>query len=147
MLGVPAEDGVVQGAGSVRGRRGAAAQTYRSRMLDSASRERPSRTARARCSPTPSTVMQVVEVGRQQLLQAAEVVDEPVDDGARQAGHLVEQAVAARADGGVQRVAGAVLKPSARATWSRSSSSAGREPRQVDEHLAHGALARGRLGR
>src|SRR5450756_1087398 len=31
--------------------------TYRSRMLDSASRDRPSRTALARCSPTPSTAI------------------------------------------------------------------------------------------
>src|SRR5665647_3283735 len=32
-------------------------QTYRSRMLDSASRDKPSRTALARCSPTPSTAI------------------------------------------------------------------------------------------
>ena len=42
--------------------------------------------------------LQVVDVRGEQLLQPAEVVDEPVDDQAGEPRHLGEQPVAARAD-------------------------------------------------
>ena len=48
---------------------------------------------------------QVVEVGGQQLLEAVEVVDQAVDDGAGQPGDLGQQPVAAGADGRVEGVA------------------------------------------
>src|SRR5579885_3528849 len=49
-------------------------------------------------------VHELLEVGREQLLEAAEVLDEAVDDGARKPRHLGEQPVAAGADRGVERV-------------------------------------------
>ena len=75
-------------------------------MVDSASRESPSRTLRARSSPTPVDGLQVVDAGGQQLLQGAEVVDQAVDDGAGQPRHLGQQAVAAGRHGAVEVLGG-----------------------------------------
>ena len=48
--------------------------------------------------------LQVVDARGEQLLQSAEVIDQPVDDEAGQPRHLGQQAVAARADRRVERV-------------------------------------------
>ena len=47
---------------------------------------------------TQTEPVEVVELGTEQSLQAAEVVDEALDDGARQARDLAEDAQSARAD-------------------------------------------------
>ena len=73
-------------------------------MLDSASRERPSRDGPgARLADTLDR-LQVVDAGGQQPLQPTEVLDEPVDDGGRESWHPSEQAVATWADGEVEVV-------------------------------------------
>ena len=53
-------------------------------MLDSASRDRPSRTLRARSSPTPSTTCRSSTLAESSFCRRAEVLDQPVDDGAGQ---------------------------------------------------------------
>ena len=75
-------------------------------MLDSASRDRLSRTlARPRLADALDR-LQVVDRGGEQLLQPAEVVDQPVDHRAGQPRHLRQQPVAPRADRGLQRLRG-----------------------------------------
>ena len=79
-------------------------------MVDSASRDRPSRTLRARVSPTPSTAW------RSSMLAASSFCRPPKWSTSRsttvpgQARHLGQQPVAARADGGVERLAAGVAE-------------------------------------
>ena len=61
--------------------------------------------------------LEVVDAGREQLLEPAEVVDEPVHDGGRQARHLGQQPVAAGATAPSR--CSAPPRPSARATAGR----------------------------
>src|ERR1035437_8403739 len=48
---------------------------------------------------------EVFKVRREQLLEAPEMVDQPFDDGVRQAGHLGQEPVAAGADRRVEGIA------------------------------------------
>ena len=67
-------------------------------------------------------VHEVVDVGGEQLLEAPEVPDQPVDDRPRKPRHLGQQPVAQRADRGVEE-SPTIVKPTARAPAARSSSS------------------------
>ena len=102
-------------------------------MLDSASRERPSRTLRARSSPTPSTACRSSIPADEQLLQAAEVLDQPLHHRAGQPGDLGEQPVAPRGDRAVEVLARA--QPERPGDRGDVDEVGGAEPLEVGEHV------------
>src|SRR5215213_2870480 len=86
------------------------------------------------CFPDALDGQQVLDGGGQQLLEAAEVVDQPVDDAGGEPGYPVEQAVAARADGGVECV-GRGGQPVAPGDGGEVQQLGGRQGPQIGEHL------------
>jgi len=89
---------------------------------------------RARASPTPSTARRSSIVAASSFWQAAEVLDQPVDDPRGQPRHPGEQPEAARADGGVERV-GRGGQAVAAGDGGEVEQFGGRQGAQVGEHL------------